>query len=309
MLKKLKKILKKGAMSVEYIVIGVCVIGMAALATTFVSNKMSVAMGQENNSGDTNNGGNTGDNNDNNIISSECNANKEFFDKYKLYPGEYSQSYLSSGIKYENKIEIKLNGDLIISTFKDGNYSHTTKMNFISNEYSQKTATKESVGVLKKFNVNYSNDTLNKEILISYKAGSISFDDMPLVLPKEAFKLGGHEDCTGFRAEQQDYCALNGLKYGEYTVKNYINGSNRNVIVNISENKITYNEENKGYDFTIDLANETIYNSSSSWILRKTEKSESNGQVTSIHFTMMGGGVFWLNFENGECVLAYTTNM
>ena len=95
MLKKLKKILKKGAMSVEYIVIGVCVIGMAALATTFVSNKMSVAMGKENNSGDTNNGENTGDNNDNNIISSECNANKEFFYLYKLYPGEYSQSYLS----------------------------------------------------------------------------------------------------------------------------------------------------------------------------------------------------------------------
>ena len=93
MFKKLGKLLKKGTMSVEYIVIGVCVLGMATLATAFVSNKMDVAMGKENSgtTGDTNTGGGNSNNDsstDNNTnLSSECKENKEFFEKWGLYLG------------------------------------------------------------------------------------------------------------------------------------------------------------------------------------------------------------------------------
>ena len=87
MLKKLKKILKKGAMSVEYIVIGVCVIGMAVLATTFVSNKMNVAMGQENNAGDTNAGDNQTGNDSNDNVEVDPKTTLEY---YGVCQGNYS---------------------------------------------------------------------------------------------------------------------------------------------------------------------------------------------------------------------------
>ena len=94
MFKKLGKLLKKGAMSVEYIVIGVCVIGMAALATTFISNKMSVAMGQENSdtSGGTNAGTggntNTGDNTST-PNTPKIETESDFFEAYGIHTGEY----------------------------------------------------------------------------------------------------------------------------------------------------------------------------------------------------------------------------
>ena len=89
MFKKLGKLLKKGAMSVEYIVIGVCVIGMAALATAFVSDKMSVAMGQENNAGDTNAGDNQTGNDSNDNVEVDPKTTLEY---YGLCVGEYPES-------------------------------------------------------------------------------------------------------------------------------------------------------------------------------------------------------------------------
>ena len=94
MFKKLGKLLKKGAMSVEYIVIGVCVIGMAALATAFVSNKMDIAMGQENS--DTSGGTNAGTGGNTNIGDNTSTPNtpkieteSDFFEAYGIHTGEY----------------------------------------------------------------------------------------------------------------------------------------------------------------------------------------------------------------------------
>ena len=87
MFKELGKLLKKGAMSVEYIVIGVCVIGMAALATAFVSNKMDIAMGQENNAGDTNAGDNQTGNDSNGNIKVDPKTTLEY---YGVCQGNYS---------------------------------------------------------------------------------------------------------------------------------------------------------------------------------------------------------------------------
>ena len=102
MFKKLGKLLKKGAMSVEYIVIGVCVIGMAALATAFVSNKMDIAMGQENNTGDTNAGSDNQDNNSTEDANDDFDYDA-FYNKYKVLPGKY---YLYDKNFSTNKYEV-----------------------------------------------------------------------------------------------------------------------------------------------------------------------------------------------------------
>ena len=104
MFKKLGKLLKKGAMSVEYIVIGVCVIGMAALATAFASNKMDIAMGQENSDtsggtnagtgGNTNTGDNTSTPNTPSDNTPKIETESDFFEAYGIHTGEY---YLWNG--------------------------------------------------------------------------------------------------------------------------------------------------------------------------------------------------------------------
>ena len=119
MFKELGKLLKKGAMSVEYIVIGVCVIGMAALATAFVSNKMDIAMGQENNTGDNaGNGGNSNSGGTNaRLTEAECIANKTFFETYGLYPGKYDVDTNDSMYR-EYKSEINVNGECTFEIYQ-----------------------------------------------------------------------------------------------------------------------------------------------------------------------------------------------
>ena len=269
MLKKLKKILKKGAMSVEYIVIGVCVIGMAALATTFVSNKMSVAMGKENNSGDTNNGENTGDNNGTNSnLSSICNDNKTFFETYGIYPGKYEISVIDNAFVY--KSEINANGTCIFEMYQYNDYiqsmykSADCSVDLKSNEYVHYSYTAAGskgnpiTGVFSKFDFFYSDKDLSKKVFVYFRTSTMEPEDedsyFATYLPKEAFKLGGHEDCTGFRTEKQDFITLNGMEYGEFTLNN-----DENQKLNISENRIEYINSTSNTHLIYDFANETIY--------------------------------------------------
>ena len=72
-------------------------------------------MGQENNAGDINAGGQDSNNSSNDtILSTECSKNKDFFDKYGLYPGFYTAGNW--------KVEIK-NDETIKITYENGYFS------------------------------------------------------------------------------------------------------------------------------------------------------------------------------------------
>lgn len=247
MFKKLGRILKKGAMSVEYIVIGVCVLGMAALATAFVSNKMDIAMGKENSgtTGDANTGGGNSNNDsstDNNTnLSSECKENKEFFEKWGLYPGTY---------RYNNDLRITtITLDKIVITWLDGYYLQddvTETLDLKENKYIyveknkstgiEDTRTYNNLQIENSFSYDIADkNTFTQQKILNcslyYKYDGISYSKN-VTLPIEAFKLDGHEDCSGFIVDTPNFFNEMGVKEGTF------NSDNKTIV--IENNQIKY---------------------------------------------------------------------
>lgn len=295
MFKRLGRMLKRGAMSVEYIVIGVCVIGMAALATTFVSGKMTEAMGKEIDSGDTNTGGQDSNNGSNSNLST-CDTNKFFYDKYGLYPGTYD-FIIPNGSQDEYKSEINSNGICIFERYWlvnnnrvliDCHHIDLNSSEVIKKEYSSDgsgTIRYNITGTLLKLDMAYFEKdlgynqvlSLSKEITIYYKMKSGNEQSYVLsYLPKEAFKLDGHEDCSGFRTDKQDFCTSNEFEHGKFVANK---DENQSLI--ISENRIEYNDSTSNIHLVCDFENEIVYdvNTGSSAIIASVLKHAYNIQI------------------------------
>lgn len=305
MFKKLGKLLKKGTMSVEYIVIGVCVLGMATLATAFVSNKMDVAMGKENSgtTGDTNTGGGNSNNDsstDNNTnLSSECKENKEFFEKWGLYLGTY---------RYNNDLRITtITLDKIVITWLDGYYLQddvTEILDLKENKYIY-VAKNKSTGIedIQTYNglqienpfsydIVDKNTSTQQEFLhcvLYYKYGGISYYNHAIPLPIEAFKLDGHEDCSGFIVDTPNFFKEIGIKEGTFNsdTKTIIIENNQIkylrddiLILMIDFNKnISYQRYTYSYDVNGKL-NENLYDKTYSNICTFLKFDKKNNQFS-----------------------------
>ena len=238
-------------------------------------------MGQENNTGDTNagSGGNSNSGGTNEgLTEEECVANKTFYETYGLYPGTYDFTFPNLG---DTHAEINANG---ICTFERNerltNFKSTsidvdlnTKHIVYNTYYNNDDVFSSTTGTFSKFDFDYSNKNRNKNFSVYYKPdNSSSSDDRYFVgyLPKEAFKLGGHEDCSGFRTENQDFITLNGLEHGQFTVNN---DENQKLI--ISENRIEYIDSTSTTHLIYDFVSETVYNS-------------NTGKNSNIYYTNVG---------------------
>lgn len=220
MFKRLGRMLKRGAMSVEYIVIGVCVIGMAALATTFVSGKMTEAMGKEIDSGGTNAGGQDSNNGSNSNLST-CDTNKFFYDKYGLYPGTYNAYFaidtsvnLNSFNNY-NKVICTIDTNEIFRIKNSTDDGTLGIFNLNTNVCSYESEEINSIYKISKFTNNYSEESLNKIIVFDCENENTDKFAMKILLPKNAFKLNGHSDCSGFNVEEKDFLSVHGIKESE----------------------------------------------------------------------------------------------
>ena len=256
-------------------------------------------MGQENNTGDNaGNGGNSNSGGTNaRLTEAECIANKTFFETYGLYPGKYDVDTNDSMYR-EYKSEINVNGECTFEIYQPSygsdmssskpklkNWSLNLDLNskkIIWECYNlvdgNNTLNRTWTGTFSKFDFKYSDKNINKHFYIYWRNDTSSSEDDDTCfrgeLPKEAFLLGGHEDCSGFRTEKQDLCTLNGIEHGEFTVNN-----DENQKLNISENRMEYIDSTSNIHLIYDFVNETVYNVNTdlNYIIAEVPGSSGNG--------------------------------